>query len=85
MVRTMTNKETGSYCQQGQRITALEEKVTTIFHNQERLERTLDKLDDTQDALREEIAKLNKTLTILQWIIVVGISAIGLAKTLGII
>lgn len=80
-----SNKESGRYCQQGQRITALEEKVTTIFHNEERLERTLEKLDDTQDALREEIAKLNKTLTILQWVIVVGISAISLAKTLGMI
>ena len=81
----MTNKETGTFCKQGQRITSLEEKVTTIFHNQERLERTLEKLDDTQDKLREEIAKLNKTLTLIQWIIVVGISALGLAKTLGVI
>ena len=81
----MNEKHGGDYCEQGQRIVSLEEKVRTLFEYTDKLERTLEKLDDTQDKLREEIAKLNKTITTLQWVIVVAISALAAARTLGII
>lgn len=54
------------YCKQESRITAVEEKVSTIFHNQDRFEATLEKLDKTQDKLAVSIAELNNTFRVLQ-------------------
>ena len=53
-------------CPQESRITAVEEKITTIFHNQDKLEGTLDKLDKTQDKLAISIAELNRTFQVLK-------------------
>lgn len=53
-------------CPQESRITAVEEKITTIFHNQGKIESTLDKLDKTQDKLAISIAELNRTFQVLK-------------------
>lgn len=53
-------------CPQESRITAVEEKITTIFHNQDKIESTLDKLDKTQDKLAISIAELNRTFQVLK-------------------
>lgn len=65
----MTDKEFLHHdenCFQESRITAVEEKVITIFHNQKKLEDTLEKLDKTQDKLAISIAELNRTFQVLK-------------------
>ncbi|MDO5824664.1 hypothetical protein [Methanobrevibacter sp.] len=51
------------------RLTSNEEKVKTIFKQNDKLEETLKKLDCTQDRLAIEIAELNNTFTILKWLV----------------
>lgn len=48
------------------RLTSNEEKIKTIFTQNNKLEETLKKLDCTQDRLAIEIAELNNTFTILK-------------------
>lgn len=68
-VRTMTEKgihNNDEHCFQESRITAVEQQVTTIFHNQDKLEKTLEKLDKTQDKLAVNIAELTNTFRVLK-------------------
>ena len=65
----MTDKEFIHHdesCFQESRITAVEQQVATIFHNQDKIESTLEKLDKTQDKLAISIAELNRTFQVLK-------------------
>lgn len=59
------------------RLTSNEEKIKTIFTQNDKLEETLKKLDCTQDRLAIEIAELNNTFTILKWLISILIALFG--------
>ena len=59
------------------RLTSNEEKVKTITTETTRLEKTLDKLDATQDKLAIEIAQLNSMFNTMKWLIGVGIALFG--------
>lgn len=59
------------------RLTANEEKIKTIFKQNNRLEETLNKLDATQDRLTVEIAELNNTFNILKWLVTILITLFG--------
>lgn len=59
------------------RLTSNEEKIKTIFTQNDKLEETLKKLDCTQDRLAIEIAELNNTFTILKWLISILITLFG--------
>lgn len=59
------------------RLTSNEEKVKTIFKQNDKLEETLKKLDCTQDRLAIEIAELNNTFTILKWLVTILIALFG--------
>lgn len=68
-VITMTPKENVHHdelCPQESRITVVEQQVATIFHNQDKIESTLEKLDKTQDKLAISIAELNRTFQVLK-------------------
>lgn len=60
------NRHSDELCPQESRLTAVEEKIVTIFHNQDKLEGTLNKLDKTQDKLAISIAELNRTFQVLK-------------------
>lgn len=54
------------YCSQDSRITKMEEQLKTVFHNQNTFEKTMEKLDETQDKLAVSIAELNNTFKVLK-------------------
>ncbi|WP_305555338.1 hypothetical protein [Methanobrevibacter sp. V74] len=59
------------------RLTSNEEKVNTITTETTRLEKTLNKLDATQDKLAIEIAQLNSAFHTIKYLIGISIALFG--------
>lgn len=59
------------------RLTSNEEKVKTIFNQNNKLEDTLKKLDATQDKLAIEIAQLNSAFNTIKYLISISIALFG--------
>lgn len=65
------------YCINEQRISRLEEKVKTIFLEQNKLNDTLDLINRTQIQLLQEITHLNSIINTLKWTLGILIAVFG--------
>lgn len=65
------------HCDNDGRITRLEEKVKTIFLEQEKANETLQLINTTQIQLLQEITQLNSIINTLKWTIGILIAVFG--------
>lgn len=65
------------YCTQEDRIARLEEKVKTIFLQQDKIDETLDLINQTQIQLLQEITHLNSIINTLKWTLGILITIFG--------
>lgn len=83
----MNNKTTthNEHCVQDSRITVVEERLNTITSNEEKIESTLKKLDETQDRLTISITELTSTFNFLKWLVAILIGLFSGVSTYVII
>ena len=65
------------YCIHEDRIARLEEKVKTIFLQQDKIDETLDLINQTQIQLLQEITHLNSIINTLKWTLGILIAVFG--------
>ena len=65
------------YCIHEEQIARLEERVKTIFLEQDKLQDTLDLINHTQIELLQEITHLNSIINTLKWTLGILIAVFG--------
>ena len=65
------------YCIHEEKLARLEEKVKTIFLQQDRLDATLELINKTQLELLQEITHLNSIINTLKWTLGILIAVFG--------
>lgn len=65
------------FCIQEDRIARLEEKVKTIFLQQDKIDDTLELINQTQIQLLQEITHLNSIINTLKWTLGILIAVFG--------
>lgn len=65
------------YCIHEEKIARLEEKIKTIFLQQDKLDETLELINKTQIELLQEITHLNSIINTLKWTLGILIAVFG--------
>lgn len=65
------------YCIHEQKLARLEEKIKTIFLQQDKLDETLELINRTQIELLQEITHLNSIINTLKWTLGILIAVFG--------
>ena len=75
--KTLQESSQCQHCIQEQRISRLEEKVKTIFLQQDKIDETLELINKTQVQLLQEITHLNSIIKTLKWTLGILIAVFG--------
>lgn len=71
------NNNNHHYCIQEEKLARLEEKIKTIFLQQDKLDETLELINRTQIELLQEITHLNSIINTLKWTLGILIAVFG--------
>lgn len=75
--KTLQETHNCQHCMNEERIARLEEKVKTIFLEQNKLDETLELINRTQIQLLQEITHLNSIINTLKWTLGILIAVFG--------
>lgn len=75
--KTLKESHNHPHCINEERIARLEEKVKTIFLEQDKLDETLQLINRTQIELLQEITRLNSIINTLKWTLGILIAVFG--------
>lgn len=75
--KTLQQTNNQHYCIHEERIARLEEKVKTIFLQQDKIDETLELINKTQIELLTEITHLNSIINTLKWTLGILIAVFG--------
>lgn len=75
--KTLQKSNHHHYCIHEEKLARLEEKVKTIFLQQDKLDETLELINKTQIELLQEITHLNSIINTLKWTLGILIAVFG--------
>lgn len=58
-------------------IAEIRQQIKTLYTQDARIEKTLDKIDTTQEMLLQQVTTLNSTISTLKWAVAIFITATG--------
>jgi chromosome segregation ATPase len=64
-------------CIHEKEIAEIRQQIKTLYTQDARIEKTLDKIDSTQEMLLQQVTTLNSTLSTLKWAVAIFITATG--------
>ncbi|WP_042708032.1 longin-like domain-containing protein [Methanobrevibacter wolinii] len=70
-------KEQHDNCIHEKEIAEIRQQIKTLYTQDARIEKTLDKIDSTQEMLLQQVTTLNTTISTLKWAVAIFITATG--------
>ena len=64
-------------CIHEKEIAEIRQQIKTLYTQDARIEKTLDKIDSTQEMLLQQVTTLNSTISTLKWAVAIFITATG--------
>ena len=64
-------------CIHEKEIAEIRQQIKTLYTQDARIEKTLDKIDSTQEMLLQQVTTLNSTISTLNWAVAIFITATG--------
>lgn len=64
-------------CIHEKEIAEIRQQIKTLYTQDARIEKTLDKIDSTQEMLLQQVTTLNSTISTLKWAVAIFITVTG--------